>query len=539
MLSKYWNTVKYLKPVQILGRFWFRLYKPIWLKGDSIDLRSGKTEWIFHSSPILMLNTNTFRFLNCEATVDLTSGWNDQTKSALWNYNLHYFDDLSAKESDKREAWHNNYIKRWIEANSIGSNPGWDSYPTSLRIVNWIKWAIGREQLPDNFHLSLVQQTRWLNNRIEYHLQANHLWANAKALLYSAAYFDGPESEFWLRKSKLLIQSQIEEQILEDGGHFELSPMYHAIILVDVLDLLQLGTVYPQVLDSKIRSSLTNAARKMWYWLNIMSHSTNEIGFFNDTTNGISASLSEIKSYANSINVRLEDVQIDPFVLLDKSGYARLQQSDVAIICDVGNIGPNHQPGHAHADSLSFELSIAGEKVFVNSGISTYQESALRMKQRSTYSHNTVEVDGENSSDVWKSFRVAKRADIEQLKCDSMSDQTMITASHNGYKRLKGKVTHCRKWMLIKNSLTIEDSLTGSFKRAIARFHLHPEISVSEVTSDYCEITTNHRKILVNIAEGILTYRHSNYYPEFGLAEENGCLEVHFQSPRTEVRFSW
>ena len=40
---------------------------------------------------------------------------------------------------------------------------------------------------------------------------------------------------------------------------------------------------------------------------------------------------------------------------------------------DVALIGPNYQPGHAHADVLSFELSLFGQRLLVNIGTSEYR----------------------------------------------------------------------------------------------------------------------------------------------------------------------
>ena len=80
------------------------------------------------------------------------------------------------------------------------------------------------------------------------------------------------------------------------------------------------------------------------------------------------------------------------------------------LVCDVAPIGPDHLPAHAHADTLSFELSFKGRRVFVNSGTSEYGLSAERQRQRGTAAHNTLVLDEENSSEVWAGFRVARRA---------------------------------------------------------------------------------------------------------------------------------
>ena len=92
---------------------------------------------------------------------------------------------------------------------------------------------------------------------------------------------------------------------------------------------------------------------------------------------------------------------------MKESGYGIIEwKRDHKLIVDIAKIGPDYQPGHGHADTLSFELSIFGQRVFVNSGISQYENNSERLRQRSTPAHNTVVVNDNISSDVWNSFRV-------------------------------------------------------------------------------------------------------------------------------------
>ena len=51
----------------------------------------------------------------------------------------------------------------------------------------------------------------------------------------------------WLKKGLKIYQQQVNEQILDDGAHFELSPMYHSIILEDMLDIINPCDTYSPV----------------------------------------------------------------------------------------------------------------------------------------------------------------------------------------------------------------------------------------------------------------------------------------------------
>jgi uncharacterized heparinase superfamily protein len=75
------------------------------------------------------------------------------------------------------------------------------------------------------------------------------------------------------------------------------------------------------------------------------------------------------------------------------SGFVVYKDVKSHLIADFGKIGPTYLPGHAHADTLSFELAVNGDRVIVNSGTSEYGNSKERLRQRGTSAHSTVEID--------------------------------------------------------------------------------------------------------------------------------------------------
>src|SRR5262249_13815017 len=144
----------------------------------------------------------------------------------LWRYNLHYFDDLNAYDAAQRQEWHCSLLSQWVCENTPGFGTGWEPYPTSLRMVNWIKWVLTGNRLPAECIQSLAVQARWLSQRLEIHLLGNHLLANAKALLFAGIFFDGAEADEWLVRGLRILEREVAEQVLPDGGHIERSPMY-------------------------------------------------------------------------------------------------------------------------------------------------------------------------------------------------------------------------------------------------------------------------------------------------------------------------
>ncbi|MDC3116860.1 heparinase, partial [Alphaproteobacteria bacterium] len=245
-----------------------------------LKVRIVKKKWI--KSPYnneSMLSENTFFFLNQKKCLNEVYCNNNKKIDKLWLYNFHYFDCLISQDSSTKKDWYRKLIFDWIEKNSIGKSPGWDSYTISLRIVNWIKWYLVGNEIFDYEKKSLSFQAQYLYKRIEFHLMGNHLLANAKALIFVGSFFDGCLANKWFEKGMKLFLKECKEQILDDGGHFERSPMYHSIIYEDLLDIINLSMVYPSLFhkwkdDINFVIMLSN---KMAVWLDVMTHPDNEI----------------------------------------------------------------------------------------------------------------------------------------------------------------------------------------------------------------------------------------------------------------------
>lgn len=521
----YWHTIRYLKPSQITARIRFRLARPRPRDVASVMCHPSE-EWVNRADrPISMVDLSRFTFLN--RTYDLDEiGWDNPAVDKLWRYNLHYFDDLTAKDAATRSAAHRALIERWITENPPASGSGWEPYPVSLRIVNWIKWLLAGNIPSPAMLNSLATQADWLTQRLEYHLMGNHLFVNAKALVFAGLFFEGADADRWLSLGLNLLRQEIDAQILADGGHFELSPMYHALILEDVLDLYNVCRAYSHRLQG--RNPLPqNLALRMLRWLSVMTHPDGQIAFFNDAAFGIAPTLSELTAYAERLGLQKPSKLADGIIHLAESGYIRIQQDRIVALLDVGQIGPRHQPGHAHADTLSFELSIDNVRVLVNSGTSEYGVGPERSRQRGTAAHNTVMVDGCDSSEVWGGFRVARRAEPQGLSIKQSNDEVSIACSHSGYRRLSGRVIHTRRWHFVPGCLTIVDEFNGRVCKAVSWVHVSPDIRFRRVQDNEFIATVGERPVrIAYLAPSAPDLENTTWHPEFGRTLPNQSLSA-------------
>lgn len=495
--SLYLTTIRNLSPVQIrsrLRRLFRRSARPDCPSQMTVSFLSK--EWIAPiEAPICAAPPNHFVFLNRSEELTFPEGWDLSGLPKLWLYNLHYFDWLNSVDSKHNVEWHEQIIDRWIAENRFPNGNGWEPYPTSLRVVNWIKWFIDQSSVRKEHLDSLSLQIAYLSANTETHILGNHYFANAKALIFGGLFFQGAAAAAWTRQGEKILEQQLEEQILSDGAHFELSPMYHSIILGDVLDLIN---VY-QAFGEQRLFDLEKIANKMIEWLLLMSHPDGDIAYFNDASINIAPNPSSLVRYATSLSESKDSINPGWLALsrtrpsggsgppaprlytMNSSGYRRVEMDSATCIVDCAEIGPSYLPGHAHADTLSFELSIENRRVVVNSGCSEYDISGVRAFERGTSAHSTARVDGANSSEVWKSFRVARRAKIVNRAEWIEGDKVNIMAEHNGFGRLKGKPNHKRVWIAEPRSLQIRDAFHGRLKHRIEIFFpIHPEVLVKK-----------------------------------------------------------
>jgi len=540
---RFFNTIRYLKPQQIAYRIFYKFRKLTIQPQKSSGLADWQQSWhssSYYNSPLI--SKWHFDFLGEKARL-VGDDWNDKSKSKLWLYNLHYFDLLNANDSEEQFDIHQQLVEKWITDNPPMIGNGWEPYTLSLRLVNWVKW-LSYHQVKDPLILdSLVTQSVALSKQLEFHILANHLFANAKALVFVGAFIKGDEGKFFLTKGLSILDKEVAEQFLADGGHFERSPMYHAILLWDMCDLLNLAQIAGiEKLETHI-SGWIKVIRKGLYFHSKMSHLDGEVSFFNDSTQGISPSLKILLEYTENLGI---DHQFDTLypstTWLQDCGYVVVDIApESKAILDLALVGPDYQPGHAHADTLSFELSLFGKRVFVNSGISQYNVGTERDWQRSTAAHNTVEINGENSSDVWGGFRVGRRAYPFDISINNAVDVGVdISGGHDGYQQLKGQPIHQRNWSFKDNEMVVTDAIQGSFDSAKAYFYLHPDIKITQKNMNQYVLSVLDRTVHLEFIGVLLCeIKETCWYPSFGQSIPNLCFVGHFQKNKIITKVNW
>lgn len=459
------------------------------------------------------LKQGCFRFLNRTAALGSPVDWQAAHLPRLWRFNLHYFNYLYLLDPEEQMA----LCRDWIKSNPTKSGIGWHPFPTSLRIVNWCKANFTDAELLK----SLYTQAAYLYRGYEAHHPGNHLLENAKALIFAGCFFAGHgEAQAWLEKGLAIYRRETSIQILSDGGHFERSPMYHALILEGYLDIINL---LPP--DHRDRAPFMEAAERMSDFLFSLTKPDGEIALFNDSTQEVAPQSDELLRYAK----KLLPVEPKKRSAFKQTGYFVHESQDIYLIIDGGEIAPDFLPAHAHADIFSFELSIRGLPFIVDAGVFEYQEGEMRRFIRSTRAHNTVSVDGKDQAECWGSFRVARRFAPYAVSFKKEDGQSRFTGHFDGYAKLIGdSITHQRFVTCNEDrcEIIVEDVIAGEGHHFIeSLIHLHPdvELKIEETCAQLASRNTNCRIESDNLPFMITD---SLYCPRFGLKQPNRALVI-------------
>ncbi|WP_147802799.1 heparinase II/III family protein [Alkalicoccus halolimnae] len=541
-IKLYINTIKYLKPSQILYRIKNKVHRELYKKDlfkikvpDKVPVNENHNyllrelefneEYLAKFNPEEILENN-FEFISISHEVDLSTAWNDPKLQHLWRYNLHYFEYLYPLAQRHIEEYDNDmyyqkcryFIDNWINHNPVAYGDGWHSYTISLRLTNWIAvYEIFKNEMkkdPDfhnKFIDSLYKQYQYLQSILEKDVLGNHYFENIKALLIASIFFEDSKVREKFKKELL---KQLKEQILEDGMHFELSPMYHKIILEDLIKItywLKEDSIYEQ---------LRPTIKKMIDVTFSLEDGFGKTPAFNDSTDGIS------KDYKSLLAVSEKNFSLTPEkkYKLETSGFYITENGDNKRIFDTGDVSPTYLPAHAHCDALSFELSVKSLPMIVNSGTYRYENGKWRDYFRSTKAHNTVTVDNQEQSQFWGSFRVAKR--IKKLKrnifnYNGIQYEAGQYVSYQGvkHKRFIGNID--------EHTFIVLDEIKAKTKADINSFiHFIPEVNF-EINNSTMKVTSEDQLVyLTGINTNKVEVNLGWYSKQFNVKEENKHIRL-------------
>lgn len=373
----------------------------------------------------------------------------------------------------------------WIRKCARGDHTvAWESEVVARRVIAWFSHApVVLRNADTGFHRrflkSLAAQVRFLKQVAasapdgETRLRVRIAIAFASLVL--------PSARKVVRSAARHLDAEIARQILPDGSHLSRNPQAILDLLTDLLPLRQtyvnLGFGAP--------ARLIPAIDRMFPALRFFRHTDGELGLFNGAGPAPAERLVSI--------LRRDETAGEPFRHLPHGKYQRLSAGPTTVIADTGPPPPGQLSRQAHAGCLSFELSTGVHRLIVNSGVPIHGRDDYAAFARSTAAHSTVVLDNTSSARLSRSrflgpLIVGGVRDVTTRMEDGEDGSRSFTAVHDGYLDRCG-LYHERSLWLSGDGLTVrgcdrffqrsgEAPGENEKREAVARFHVHPRVSV-------------------------------------------------------------
>ena len=395
-----------------------------------------------------------------------TANWDLAEVPLLWRYHLYYWDWAwvlaDSEECGRARATFASIWRSWRASVTPGRGAAWYPYPAALRAWSFCglyRNLVRGSEIEAAFRAELAALAGFLRRNLETDVGGNHLIKNLKALCGLAVFFF---DEALLRRTLTRLARQLRIQVLPDGGHYERAPAYHCQVLGDLIDIAGLLAAAGRPAPA----GLAAAIAAMRGWLGAVQVPGGDVPLLNDgfpVERGLLALLGAGPAPAG------------PLHLLQDTGLARITVGGWHVLADVGPACPRELPAHAHADTLGCVAYLNGTPLLVDTGTSGYAPGPARDRERSTAAHNTAELDGTDSTEVWGAFRAGRRARVHGLTAGQDAGTVTVEAAHDGYRSLPGRPVHRRKWTVQAAELRVDDEVTGHGPHQVTvRWHLAP-----------------------------------------------------------------
>jgi len=353
---------------------------------------------------------------------------------------------------------------------------------------------------------SLFRQVKFLERNLERYRADSHLIANSRALFIAGYYFEGEEGARWRLLGQDVLWAELRNQFGGDGGHCERSPMLHAAVLADYLEVLAVlrtaGEEVPPWVAKKVRG--------MAGFLQRLLLPDDGLPTMHDSVPEGIVPPSELLAMAAaefrepSLRPRTEGFDVWPYVVLGDDGARTFAQltplaepptsralrrtgyyvfagpNGDEMVVDAQGIAAPHLGAHAHCNVFGYELAVNRQRVIVDSGVSGFEPGMWRDYFRSTRAHNTVAIDGAEQSELWGAFNVAGSAQVGPVRWLVREGLTYFEATHDGYSRLEPGLMHTRRIFFLPGRFwCVCDDVRGTGEHQLESFiHFHPDVQL-------------------------------------------------------------
>ncbi|MGO8953477.1 MAG: heparinase II/III family protein [Rhodomicrobium sp.] len=405
--------------------------------------------------------------------------WQKELYGFGWLRHLHAAEDQIAREKARK------LTLDWIAVSRSAPPLAHDSDATAKRVIALLSHAAflldGAD--PDFYDAVMRALSRDLHNLTVIYSDSPGV---AKLRALTAILLAGlcvAEQEAYLTSYLPVFCSELDKQILEDGGHASRDPGDLIELLLELLPLKQCFVAR----QLEPPDALYTAIGRMNPMLRYLRLGDGSLAHFNGMGPTLLDQVSTVLAYDDAGGTFTG-------ALAPHSGYARLAGGETVVLADAGGAPPMHLSDRAHAGCASFEMSAGFEPLITNCGAPTDETGDWYVVSRSTAAHSTLTIEDLSSARLIKAqghvagrelFWLAGPGHV-QHEVAELDNAVSVRISHDGYRDRFGYI-HRRRLTLRKSGLELDghDQLTadgggsGTAARFAIRFHLHPRVAAN------------------------------------------------------------
>lgn len=411
---------------------------------------------------------------------------------------------------------------------------GWDPTTSALRMISCLRTF----EILRLSNVVLLGKNSWFQNFVEKHRMileigryvepaGNHRALNVagRAAVSLLLREDEPLNEDLLREFQVIFQ----HQFLSDGGHIERTPHYH----LQILELLNFfghaDSARGGALQSRVKEIACTAATALG---GMLAPDGTPIRF-GDVGRSFSGRHSNVKAFdvtGNSLKIpKRNQMLLRDFGLATWSWQHK--QVTVQLAVDFGPLGLPTNPGHGHADALSYCFYVSGRDIVADPGTYLYSDSAEACWFKLPQAHNSVYCPRHPTCNLTRYFRW-KQVAHPPTRINSSHDHILLDAFQkwrvgNSFHR------HRRSWFRIKNGFAVLDKfLSASDEIATSRIGLHPESHLRNTEPEQMIVEWPDGRIRISVQGTVSNPCRigRNYYaPRYGLRCPATALEWHLE----------
>jgi len=412
------------------------------------------------------------------------------------------------------EAW----LATTARQEAIASRPGylrgfWTPYAVSLRIVTLCRYAGWLGGFPDRSAEFLYKNLLFLNRNVERDVDGNHLFENGTALVVGGVAFPAHGDRF-VKAGLDVLESAAERQFLDDGYHYERSPMYHLAVttrLLTALSVLREG-------DRGAPHWLEDISARSRAFLSYLRPPDGRIPLLNDSVLAEAEQLSTVAQYADALGVE-SAVELDGSAVTGESDLHWLSADPITMLVDAGDSGPPNQLAHTHNDPGTVLVWSSDTRLIVDTGTFDYQPGESRRTARSVRAHNTVQVGETEPVSYGGRFQMSGAVKTTTDRAESDAVDALVVAYSAGD---DARYTHRRTiyagpdWLLVRDNV---DHAGTEAPSHTSRLQAHPAVTI-EGDSPYQFVHETGPALSVRpIYAEKTAVATGRYFPRFG--EEN------------------